>query len=127
MKVKELRELLNNLDSYHDEDQISIPLSIPSIGATAKVDVVNFSVGFDWDNKHIFLSPKEDLVVKSENQELWDRARDLLMYLATKPIKKHAHEVASAKRIMTKFGITEEQLQKYASIYHKEKTSNEVE
>lgn len=75
MKLRELRELLNNpLCGKHLEDTVSIILSEPSVGGCSKSGVESIQFGFDWDANHLLIVPDVDLIrrypfIKSENKD----------------------------------------------------------
>ncbi|HMP32655.1 MAG TPA: hypothetical protein PKD85_23815 [Saprospiraceae bacterium] len=71
MKVKELKQVLNN--TYHSErhDDIVIRLAEPSIGPIAMCGIKSVVFGFDWEKGKTILYPQIDLVKLKENESLW--------------------------------------------------------
>lgn len=80
MKVQELKEILNST-SRHDDDELAIKISSPSIGRQAVNHLRSVSFGFDWDKGTTILYPEDGLVIKSDKEKLWDAAYDLLYFL----------------------------------------------
>jgi hypothetical protein len=120
MKVKELKAVLNYTDR-HDEDDLMIHLAEPSIGPIAMSGVKSAGFGFDWESGKLIINPEKRLSEKTQPEDVYHMASDLLMYLATNPAKRYKYEIDTAKRILLKAGYTQEQLDKYRSIFHKEK------
>lgn len=122
MKVKELKDALNH-SADHDDDDLMISLSMPSIGPIAMSAIKGASFGFDWENGKVILQPERRLSEKTKEEDVYDMAKDLIMYLATKPSpsKRWKYETDQARKILLRAGYTEEQLNKYAGIFHKEK------
>ena len=122
MTIKELYRILEThiktKPKYCLESiKVRIPIAKHSIGPKASVEVTNAWCGFDWNSDSFFVAPEKDLTPKSENEEIWDDARELLMFIATKPVKKVTYEVRQARRIFERLNIDYMQ---YQSIFHKE-------
>lgn len=98
MKVRELKELLNNplVDRYLD-DEVSIALSEPSMGPCAKSGIKNVCFGFDWDAGHLIITPDTNLVRLKEREALWQAASDLIYMLSQEKTHK-GNETTLAKR-----------------------------
>lgn len=127
MKVKELKSLLRDEDTRYDEEEVSVLLDLPSFGPRAFSKVKYASFGFDWD-KGLQFTCEHNLVPKNNKQEIYEQARDLLFYMATKPTKKHGYEQREAIRILKKNGLTDEKLASYQSIFHPQaKTPSDTE
>jgi hypothetical protein len=122
MKVKELKDALN-YSTDHDDDDLMIRLQMPSIGPVAMSAISGSYFGFDWEHGKVILQPERRLSEKTKEEDVYDMAKDLIMYLATKPSpsKRWKYETDQAKKILLRAGYTEEQLVRYANIFHKEK------
>lgn len=120
MKVKELKNALNYSDR-HDEDELMIRLQMPSVGPVSMTEVASVSFGFDWESGKTIIYPEKILSEKTQPEHVYHMASDLLMYLATNPSKRYKYEIDTAKRILLKAGYTQEELDKYRSIFHKDK------
>lgn len=57
-----LAELLAEDGDHYAEWNVVVPLSNPSIGPHASSDVVEVRLGFDWDNKTVFLRTEDQVV-----------------------------------------------------------------
>lgn len=117
MKVKELKNILREEDPRYDEEDVKVVLDLPSFGPRATTKVKYASFGFDWD-KGLLITAEASLVPKNNKQEIYEQAKDLLFYIATKPTKKHGYEQREAIRILKKNGLTDEKLASYQSIFH---------
>lgn len=114
MKVFELLQAINSSD-HEDTDEVKILLSLPSIGPRATTGIKYAKFGFDWDIG-LLLTPEVRLVPKTDKQDIFEAALDLLMFIATKPRKKESYETRTAARILTKYGRAD--FQKFAHLYH---------
>lgn len=67
MKVKELKDFLSNLPESYDSWEVKVETSPLEtiIGPMPTVDIRQISVGIDWDNGKIIISPTPQLVEKS--------------------------------------------------------------
>lgn len=117
MKVSELLALLSENNKHHD-DEIVIKINKPSVGPSACEPVISAHFGIDWDARKLILRTNKPLVVKSENEEIYDMSRDLMLYLATKPMKRRSYEVEKARSILKRNGMTEEDFMKYQKLFH---------
>jgi hypothetical protein len=115
MKVKELLPLLT-----HEEDDIVVILGSPSIGPRAMTDVTDAHHGFDWERGKLILKTKETVTVKTKEESVYYEAHELMMYLATKPVKRESYEILSARRILKRCGYTDADFEKYRKFFHKE-------
>lgn len=73
MKLRELRDRLNSIDSRHDDDEVLVEVvRRGAVGGTPAVKVKSANRGFDWDNgrfiihtevplKEISLDEKRDI------------------------------------------------------------------
>jgi len=73
MKLKDLKNLLNNMSSRHDDDDVLVEVTRKgAVGGTPAVKVRSANSGFDWDNgrfiirtevplKEITLEEKRDI------------------------------------------------------------------
>lgn len=73
MKLKELRDKLNAMNSHHDDDEVLVEVvRRGAVGGTPAVKVRSANSGFDWDNgrfiihtdvplKEITLDEKRDI------------------------------------------------------------------
>lgn len=114
MKVFELLQTINSSD-YEDTCDVKILLSLPSLGPRATTDIKFANFGFEWD-VGLLLTPEVRLVPKTDKQDIFEAAFELLMYIATKPRKKESYETRVAARILTKYGRAD--FQKFAHLYH---------
>lgn len=121
MKIKDLKRIIQNTGKadYYDDCEVVIPISKPSIGGSSFVETTSAGRGIDWNNGKFFIRTKERLVQKSKEEDLRDMSRDLLMYLATKPMKRRSYESEQACKILLRAGYTQEQLNKYQHLFHK--------
>lgn len=73
MKVKELRQILNEMmtsdPDSHDEDEIAIVLKEYSIGTISHTKIKSVSIGFDWDSGLFLIDPKESLIRKQNKND----------------------------------------------------------
>lgn len=106
MKVKELAELFNHprMERIMDDDVV-IELSEPSIGPIAMVEVKSAFQGFDWESGKFIIHPSEPVVRRTENQALWQAARDLLFMLSaeTRHYKGEERLTSLAKEVRLLF------------------------
>jgi hypothetical protein len=119
VKVSELKHMLNHSDR-HDDDDVCIVLSMPSMGPRASSLVKSASFGFDWEKGQVMLTPEKRLSEKTKEEDVYHAASDLLMYIATKPAKRESYETRRSKQILLRCGYTEEDLLKYRRLFHKE-------
>ena len=72
MTVKELRDYLNGLEPWHDNDDVCVKVfDMKTFGGTPTVKVSSLYSGFDWDSgKHIILTETE--VVRLDKEEKRD-------------------------------------------------------
>jgi hypothetical protein len=117
MKVKELKAILKDEDTRYDDEEVSVLLDLPSFGPRAFSKVKHASFGMDWD-KGLQFKTEHNLVPKNDKQAIYEQARDLLFYIATKPTKKHGYEQRTAIYILKKNGLTDDKLASYQSIFH---------
>lgn len=70
MRVKELRDYLNSLESYHDNDVICVRVFDPkTFGGTPTVSIKSIHNGFDWDSgRHIIVTDPEVIRLKTEEK-----------------------------------------------------------
>lgn len=118
MNVQDLKSILEYNYEKRKQLEVLVKIAEPSVGpsATSPVSVAYF--GIDWD-RDLLIVPTEQLSRKTEHQSVFESALDLLMYIATKPVKNESYEVRTAKRILSKYGRTDEYLEKYRHIYHR--------
>lgn len=121
MTVKNLKDIINSQD-HQDEKLVKVVLNIPSIGPKATTKVVSAYFGFDWDNG-LLIHTEELIAPKTQDHDLFEKGKDLLMYLATEwyTQKKDNYPNRRAKDILLKSGYSEEDLRKYVSLFHKDK------
>lgn len=120
MTVGHLLKVLSH--TQRDEHEVKVILALPSIGPRASSDIVSAGFGFDWD-KGLLLTPRERLVPKTDKQDIFEAANDLLMFIATEGLtkKRNTYEHRTAQRILLRYGYTEEQLKKYVKLFHRDK------
>jgi hypothetical protein len=114
MKASELIEILKR----HPDDEIVLLLDSPSIGPRASIPIASACSGFDWEKGQLLLSPETSVVKKTDSESIFDMARDLIMWLATKPVKKASYEVDMARRILNRKKVD---FMKYQNLFHKTK------
>lgn len=123
MKLLELQKLLNDFiertPDYARDLNVVIKLNSPSIGGSATTSVRGITRGIDWDRGNFFIHAKDPVVVKTKHESAFDAARDLLMYLATKPSKRKSYETSTAQDILKRVGYTEEEFIKYSKFFHR--------
>lgn len=121
MKLSELKTKIDSFFERNSQSDLDVVLVLksPSIGgsATVEIDCVNF--GFDWDMGLLLLKTKQPVVLKTNKEEAFDAAQELLMELATKPGKRAAYR-EEAQEILKHSGYTEEQFLKYRKFFHGE-------
>lgn len=119
--IKDLKEMLNKTDAY-DNQPVQVVLNIPSIGGHAVSEVVSARFGFDWD-RGLLLDTREKITRKENKQDIFEKASDLLMNLATEwyVMKKENFVNRRAREILLKFGYTDENMRKYVRLFHKDK------
>lgn len=113
MKVLELIKAIER----HPDGEVTIRLTKPSMGPIAQAQVKDAFVGIDWEHGKVIIQPAIPLVPKSDNEQIFDWARDLIMWLATKPVKKESYEVRAARKIAAKMYPD---FMKYQNIFHRE-------
>ncbi len=123
---RDLLEILKRHDDerspmFHNEldDDISVILSLPSIGPRANSKVIHASFGFDWD-RGLQFTTEAKLVPKNDKQSIYESAYELICYLATKPVKKQSYEQRTALHILERYGYTKDKLEQIQRVYHKE-------
>jgi hypothetical protein len=119
MTVGELKAILSRVDERRDSEPVSVLLALPSIGPRAHSHVKHAAMGHDWD-RGLLLTAETSLVPKNDKQSIFESAYEFLLWLATKPVKKESYEVRTAKRIVGKYGVTEERLGELRNIFHRE-------
>ena len=117
MKVKELKEILDNMHGHHLEQEVIVRLDEPSIGPIASTKVKNAYMGFDWDRDFI-LTTEEKISRKSDLQSLFEHSKEFLMTLASANFyeKKVNNIHKKALRIVLKI-YDIEHLSKYSRFY----------
>ena len=101
MKISELREILDQskygkAPCYKDEE-ISIALADPSMGSRAMASIESAYFGFDWENGHLILIPKQPLTKKTYKEAMLDAAYDLI-YSLSKQLTPKGNPTTLAKR-----------------------------
>jgi hypothetical protein len=84
MKAIELLMFLKeHIERHPDKAELNIlvELNYPSLGEISSSKVINARLGFDWDRDFI-LSTEEPLVIKTNNEKLYDNTFDLIYMLA---------------------------------------------
>ena len=107
MRVKDLRKFLEHHDSRQDEEELAVVVALPSIGPKAISKITHFNFGFDWDKGLLFIT-EHSLVPKHDSQSIYESAKELLLYMATKPTKKQGYEQRTAISILKRYGYTDE-------------------
>lgn len=127
MKLGELLLIIQNHMKLRDSSDLIVAIKTcsPSVGPSSSVTVDRAWAGMDWDRNTFFIGPSIRLVEKSENEDVFDMARDLLMYLATTPTKRPSYAIRQARRILKKTGMTEDDFVKYAKFFHRDKIEGE--
>jgi hypothetical protein len=110
MKVIELYNYLNHSLKLHPENkdsEVVIKINKPSIGGCACCKVSSCSFGFDWDKGKFILEPELNLVRKTEDETLWDAAREILLQLYSEAFKRKRKPwyFERIKNIYIKLGI----------------------
>jgi len=113
--------LIEEHDARHpnrteDDREVLIELALPSMGPKASCRVKYAGFGIDWD-RDFLITAEKPLVPKTDLQKLWEDARDLIMYLATKPVKRPSYEIREARRMLDHYNI---EYKAYAHLFHKE-------
>lgn len=116
MKVKELLEFIKNCNEDQLNLEVLVKLKDQSLGQIASTDIDSCYFGFDWD-KDLILIPKESLTKKTLNQEVFEKTKDLLMFLATN--EKTSYEQKKSRDILKKLGYSDQDFIKFKSIFHK--------
>lgn len=114
MTVKELKDFLAH-DDWFDERKCVVRLAKPSMGSIASVEVESVWHGFDWD-RALIIETKIPIVEKHENQSVFESAYDLLMFIATKSVKKESYEIRTAREILDRYKVN---YKEFANLYHK--------
>lgn len=118
MKVSELKSIIDRQLELHPDRgdcEVVITLAMPSMGPVASTNVSSAYFGIDWDGNHLLLEPKDHLSIKTDNESIYDVARDLLGYLATKPGKRQSYETKTALRVFERLNYD---IMKYQHIFH---------
>lgn len=109
------------------DDEVVIKISSPSIGPACVESISGVSPGIDWDRGKLILKTTSPIVIKSNNESIFDASRDLLMYLATKPSKYKSYETRQAQSILKRCGYVDEDFLKYQKLFHDVKPKSIVE
>jgi hypothetical protein len=67
MDIHTFRKLIDNIDNSlpdYSDKEVTVMLSMPSIGATASSRVKDVSMGFDWDNWQVMIGTEDRLIKK---------------------------------------------------------------
>lgn len=121
LTIKELEEILSNRGDNSKDLGVKILLDEPSLGGHAYTPVANAYFGFDWDSG-LLIRAEDKITQKSDKQDIYERAYNLLMFLATEAIdkKRKSYPQRRAVQLMLDSGVTEEQLRKYKRLFHRE-------
>ena len=70
MTVKELRDYLNSLEKYHDNDIVCVRVfDAKTLGGAPTVKVKSIHSGFDWDSgKHTIITDPEVIKLSKEDR-----------------------------------------------------------
>ena len=115
MTVGELKKALKLYDDDTDHLEVLLAVDLPSRGPQATVKIRGGKFGFDWDRDFI-LKTERPVVPKDDKQGLFEAGYDLLMWLATKPVKKLLYEVKTAQKLVSKYGRPD--YMKFAYMFH---------
>jgi hypothetical protein len=127
MNLIDFHNLITNFierepDYSKSEIEVIIPLSSPSIGPCSSTHIKDITKGIDWNSGKILIHTEDRIVKKTKEEDIFDAARDLLMYLATKPMKRSSYEVEQSQKILKRIGYVDQEFEKYRKFFHKEKT-----
>lgn len=118
MRLLHLKEIIDRQVERRPDAQVRILLSIPSIGPAPTCEVEQANLGMDWDADSFILRPELRLVQKTQDQDLWEQARNLLYWLASKPSQRPSYEIRQARKILARNGVTEGQLESLRRSFH---------
>lgn len=118
MTIKQFKERIGMIcDERYDDRHVGIRLALPSVGPLAISKITRAWVGYDWD-RDLILETSQKLVPKTDKQDVFEAAFDLLAYIATKEVKKDSYEIRTAKMILARYGYGEEKLKMIARVFH---------
>jgi len=117
LTVSDLKAILD-LPRYSPTASVEIILDKGSVGGNTASHVVWAGFGFGRDHGRFLLKAQDSLVIKTEDEKLFDMARDLIIWLGTKPVKRDSYEIRSAKRILERMGFSEEKIKEYRKMIH---------
>ena len=70
MKVKELRDLLNSMTEYHDNEEVCVEVFRKNaIGGTPTVKIRSINSGFDWNKGKFIIRTETDLMEISKEDK----------------------------------------------------------
>ena len=121
MKLSELKKHIDQHFEYHPNDDIDVVIvtNDPSWGPISSVGVKWAGKGMDWDSNTFIISPNIHLTKKTQEQDIFDKAKDLLIHLATNPKKNFF--TRDSQSLLKKFGYTDEQFETYRHLFWPEK------
>lgn len=120
MKFKDLQRAVNTLNGTsgrYDDDDVVIAIAKSGMGAHPCVNVKGVHSGFDWDHGKFMIFAEEPLVVKTDKEQMYDMAWELMLYIATKPVKRETYEITAARRMFERLGYDYMQ---YQHLFHRE-------
>ena len=119
MTLKELKEIIDGdlaSDPSIGDFKISIVRSEESWFGNTCAGITSVAAGFDMDDGRFLIYPNIPLVQKTDSQILWEKAQDLLCYLASKPVKSPSYPIREARSILKDAGID---YSVYEELYHR--------
>jgi len=124
MKIKDLKKIIDDAENSPEylkqnklESEVVIALDMPSIGGIACETISNGRLGFYWDSGKFILTTSKPISHRTENEQIFEQARDILSFIATKPTKKQGYEQRTALTIFKRLGID---IMKYQKIFHRD-------
>lgn len=77
MNVKELRDILNNMDEHYDNSVVCVRVTKRgSMGSTPSTKVKSIVNGFDWDSGKCIIYTESD-ITEINNEEILVNKRDI--------------------------------------------------
>lgn len=109
MKIKKLLDYLNGAVEWRDEVgdyDLMVAIAKPSVGQRAMDKVTDIQIGLDWEAQKVILRTEKNLVPKSQKENVWDMALDLIYWLAYEKGngRSQTYESRQARRILETAG-----------------------
>lgn len=112
MKFSALANIVDSiraLPEHHQDLELSIVLSEPSIGSIAQAGVLSICSGSDWERGKLLIGADRPLVTKTDKQALFERAFDFICAMSEASFKKRPWWAREANAIMDDYKSRQKQ------------------